>query len=130
MWAKWQLAPGRSWRLDPNQVYGSDGTAPSIVAQLEPWSGGSGLRPWAPPDNQQVVKTCKEPSVVSPPLYDTNPIPVRQSSAEWVTSWSGNRLDIFGLGTDGAMYHKAWDGTAWRPSLLGWERLGGIFIAP
>jgi hypothetical protein len=25
------------------------------------------------------------------------------------------------------MYHKAWDGAAWRPSPLNWERLGGVF---
>ncbi len=48
----------------------------------------------------------------------------------WVASWGQNRLDIFGLGTDGAMYHKAWDGTAWRPSLTDWERLGGVFTSP
>ena len=48
----------------------------------------------------------------------------------WVTAWGQNRLDIFGLGGDGAMYHKAWDGAAWRPSPLDWERLGGIFTAP
>ena len=130
LWAKWQLAPGKAWRLDPNQVFGNDGAAPSITSSLEPWSGGSGLRPWAPPDNQQVVKTCKHPSVVAPPLYDTNPIAMPKSSGGWVTAWGNNRLDIFGLGTDGAMYHKAWDGTAWRPSLLDWERLGGIFTAP
>ena len=47
-----------------------------------------------------------------------------------VASWGQNRLDIFGLGGDGAMYHKAWDGSAWGPSLLDWERLGGVFTAP
>lgn len=46
------------------------------------------------------------------------------------TAWGTNRLDIFGLGTDDAMYHKAWDGTAGRPSVRDWERLGGIFAAP
>ena len=48
----------------------------------------------------------------------------------WVAAWGNNRLDIFGLGTDGAMYHKAWDGSAWRPSVLDWERLGGVFTSP
>jgi hypothetical protein len=43
-------------------------------------------------------------------------------------SWGSNRLDIFGLGTDGAMYHKAWDGSRWHPSTLDWERLGGVFL--
>jgi hypothetical protein len=52
------------------------------------------------------------------------------SSPPAVASWGENRLDIFGLGMDGAMYHKAWDGTAWKPSLTGWESLGGIFEAP
>src|ERR1044071_1594510 len=46
-----------------------------------------------------------------------------------VASWGENRLDIFGLGTDNQMFHKAWNG-AWRPSLTGWEPLGGIFSSP
>lgn len=71
LWAMWQRVPGREWRLDPNQVYGSEGTDPTIVENLEPWDGGLGLRPWAPPDNQQVVKNSKHASVVTPPWYDT-----------------------------------------------------------
>jgi peptidoglycan hydrolase-like protein with peptidoglycan-binding domain len=71
--AMWQLAPGKAWRLDPDRVYGSDGGAPAIISNLEPWAGGEGLRPWAPPDNQQSVKNCKDLSVVTPPMYDTNP---------------------------------------------------------
>ena len=76
-----------------------------------------------------MAKNYKHPSVVAPPLYDTN-FAAPRAAGGWVTAWGNNRLDIFGLGTDGAMYHKAWDGTAWRPSLLDWERLGGIFTAP
>ena len=71
--AMWQLAPGKAWRLDPDRVYGSAGADAAIVSNLEPWAGGEGLRPWAAPDNQQVVKNCKDLSVVTPPLYDTNP---------------------------------------------------------
>jgi hypothetical protein len=70
LWARWQTAAGQAWRLDPNQVYGNDGTAASITGNLEPWDGSTGLRPWAPPENQQVAKNCKHPSVVTPPLYD------------------------------------------------------------
>ena len=44
-----------------------------------------------------------------------------------VTSWDVNRLDIFGLGTNNEMFHKAWDGSAWRPSPTDWEPLGGVF---
>jgi hypothetical protein len=44
-----------------------------------------------------------------------------------VVAWGSNRLDIFGLGTDDQMYHKAWDGTQWLPSLTDWDALGGVF---
>ena len=41
-------------------------------------------------------------------------------------AWGRNRLDIFVVGTDHAVYHKWWDGAAWGPSLTGYEYLGGI----
>jgi hypothetical protein len=44
-----------------------------------------------------------------------------------VATWGRDRLDIFGLGTNQALYHKGWDGSAWRPSQTGWEDLGGTF---
>jgi hypothetical protein len=45
-----------------------------------------------------------------------------------VASWGPNRLDIFGLGTDNSMYHKAWDGSNWLPTpITNWERLAGVF---
>jgi hypothetical protein len=44
-----------------------------------------------------------------------------------VASWGPGRLDIFGLGPGGAMFHKAWTGSAWYPSVSGWEDLGGTF---
>ena len=45
-------------------------------------------------------------------------------------SWSGNRLDIFGLGTDNQMWQKAWTGNAWWPSPTDWAPLGGKFNSP
>ena len=44
-------------------------------------------------------------------------------------SWGANRLDIFGLGTNNSMFHKAW-ANAWYPSPSGWEALGGVFNSP
>jgi hypothetical protein len=81
LWAMWQTQPGFAWRLDPNQVYGTDGSSSPITDPLEPWagepnwqtSGGWPTRPWFTPENQQVVKTSKHPSVVTPPCYDTLP---------------------------------------------------------
>lgn len=43
-----------------------------------------------------------------------------------ITSWSENRLDYFGRGSDNACYHKWWDGPAWD----GYEDLGGILVGP
>ncbi len=73
LWAKWQLVPGKEWRLDPEKVYGEVGNEKRIIENLEPWAGVTGMRPWAFPDNQQEVKNSKDLSVVKPPLYDTNP---------------------------------------------------------
>jgi len=81
LWAMWQTQPGQAWRLDPNQVYGSDGSDPSINAPLQPWAGENGwqmnghwpVRPWYSPENLQVTKTSKDLSVVIPPCYDTLP---------------------------------------------------------
>jgi hypothetical protein len=43
-----------------------------------------------------------------------------------VVAWGPNRLDVFVLGTDSALYHKWWDGSAWGPSVTGWEYQGGV----
>jgi Common central domain of tyrosinase/von Willebrand factor type A domain len=79
LWAMWQTQPGHTERLDPNQVYGINGSHPTINAPLQPWAGednwmatgGWPVRPWYTPENQQSLKTSKHPSVVHPPCYDT-----------------------------------------------------------
>jgi hypothetical protein len=53
-----------------------------------------------------------------------------ETLATAVASWGANRLDIFSLGTDNGMYHKAWNGSEWLPSAAGWEALGGVFDSP
>lgn len=87
LWAMWQTQAGREWRLDPNQVYGVSGGSASINDRVEPWAGNAArpllaLRPWAPPENQQVIKTYKDISLVAPPCYDTLPTVVRLVEAE------------------------------------------------
>jgi len=47
-----------------------------------------------------------------------------------VAAWQKDRLDIFGLGSDWQMYHKAWAAAAWDPPTPLWEALGGSFISP
>ena len=45
-----------------------------------------------------------------------------------VVSWGPNRLDVFVMGTDSALYHKWWNGSAWGPSLTGYEHMGGVIV--
>lgn len=44
-----------------------------------------------------------------------------------VTSWASDRLDIFGLGTNSAVYHHSWDGSTggWQDS---WDLLQGTSV--
>jgi hypothetical protein len=81
LWAMWQKDPRFPWRLDPNRVYGAEASSIQITENMEPWAGGSGIRPWAPPEDEQEVKNSKHPTVVSPPRYDTMPIPVRKGDS-------------------------------------------------
>ncbi|PWU10958.1 MAG: hypothetical protein C5B51_03530, partial [Terriglobia bacterium] len=89
LWAMWQLSSGKGWRLDPNLVYGAEGSSASINDALQPWAGTEPplLRPWAPPDNQQLVKTSKDLTVVLPPRYDTNPVHLHELRLE-PTGWA------------------------------------------
>ena len=48
----------------------------------------------------------------------------RQSSSP-VVAWGTNRLDVFVVGSDRALYHKWWNGSAWGPSVTGYEAMGG-----
>jgi ABC-type taurine transport system substrate-binding protein len=50
---------------------------------------------------------------------------IRPSSAPMV-AWGPNRIDAFVLGTDRALYHKSGNGSAWSPSLTGYDNLGGV----
>ena len=41
-------------------------------------------------------------------------------------SQGSNRLDLFGLGTNSAAFHKSYNGVKWS----GWNDLGGVFNSP
>jgi hypothetical protein len=48
------------------------------------------------------------------------------SSPPAICSWGAKHLDAFVLGTDHAVWHRAWDGAVWSR----WESLGGVFSTP
>ncbi len=103
--AMWQTSPGRAWRLDPNQVYGTDGNAPSITTDLQPWAGDVGtgvppLPPWVPGSPDVQMKNSKDPSVVTPPLYDS--------------TMGVQRLNGFFQGANGNLLEFWWDGNRWN----------------
>ena len=72
LFARWQTDPVHTERLDPTTVYGSESGDPGLNGNIQPWSGGTNNRPWAPPENQQTPKTYKHLTIVFPPCYDTN----------------------------------------------------------
>ncbi len=141
LFARWQTDPAHPERLDPPTVYGTESGDAGLNSNIRPWSGTPPTtRPWAPPENQQVVKNYKHPSVVAPPRYDTNLNEPQQPAAAWggweslggilisppsAVAWVSNRLDIFALGSDHALWHKWWDGANWG----GWESLGGVYVS-
>ncbi len=84
LFARWQTDPAHPERLDPNAVYGSETGNAGLNSNIRPWSGvPPTTRPWSPPENQQVAKNYKHPSVVAPPSYDTNPATPDSYAAIW-----------------------------------------------
>ncbi|GAA1741953.1 hypothetical protein GCM10009809_41840 [Isoptericola hypogeus] len=63
---------------------------------------------------------------VRPTLFSTSRRPVPSGP---VVSWGPDRIDTFVLGTDRALYHKWWDGSAWGPSVTDYEYMGGICMS-
>jgi hypothetical protein len=45
-------------------------------------------------------------------------------------SWSAYRLDVFGVGSDGAMYHNSWDISQDSQWQTPWQSLSGSFTSP
>ena len=45
-----------------------------------------------------------------------------------VVAWAPNRLDAFVIGTDSALHHKWWNGSAWGPSVTGYEAWAASFV--
>ena len=140
LFAAWQRERGHPERRVPATVYGSesdgdfpgDGSVPQNMNDvIEPWAGGTQTRPWASPEDQQLVKTYKHPSVVSSRRY-ADLAPVWKVSWSAISRWSelnesvveakdlafgdfnGNgKTDVFQ--PDGEVWWISWDGTSkWR----------------
>jgi Common central domain of tyrosinase/Bacterial Ig domain len=93
LWAQWQRNLSDLPRLDPTQTYGASlGSDQNLSLTMPPWDGSPGLgggsassvqiQPWetttpAPSGGNYVVaKHPTDPSVVSPPIYDTAPLTI------------------------------------------------------
>ncbi len=77
----WQLQSGHPERLDGNTIYGPWETDPTkqtaLTSTMLPWDGSTGSIPWVPGNNEPTggvdAMTPKDPQVVTPGCYDTNP---------------------------------------------------------
>ena len=122
LWAQWQRNPADVPRLDPTQTYGASlGSDQNLSLTMPPWDGSPGLgggsassvqiQPWetttpAPSGGNYVVaKHPNDPSVVSPPIYDTAPltIPILQPGQAVVIQipwYPPNPADFASFGPD------------------------------
>jgi hypothetical protein len=119
LWAEWQRNTTQLSRLDPAQTYGPLDANLSLT--MSPWDGSPGaasnsassfqIQPWetstpAPSGGNYVVaKYPSDPSVVSPPIYDTAPltVPVLQPGQAVVVQipwYPPNPADFASFGTD------------------------------
>jgi hypothetical protein len=90
LWAVWQKAPNHPERLDPVTAYGtilndlidsSTGLpypANYYLEEVQPWAGGSALtptalNPWKSVPSAQEHVNYLDPSIITPPSYDTAP---------------------------------------------------------
>ncbi|WP_218835637.1 tyrosinase family protein [Streptomyces sp. SA15] len=139
LFALWQTQRGHPERLDPNYVYGPDSNDPGLNSNIEPWSTGHSFdsfgiehfaRPWYMPENMGMPRNYKHPSIVQPPMYDSNIPPDSFTSPPAAVSWGPDRLDIFALGSRSQMRHRAWHVNGeWFPK-DDWEDLSGEFTSP
>jgi hypothetical protein len=75
LWAQWQRAS--TSRLDPATVYDTETMNVNITTSMAPWDGtGTAIQPWTAAGGYIVSKLPTDPSVVSPPIYDTAPLTV------------------------------------------------------
>ena len=81
LWAQWQRANPQRFDSRPGATpYGLDSSNANITRTMPPWDGTTGIAPWRTGSPSVRRKTSLDPSVVSPPIYDTAPltIPVLQ----------------------------------------------------
>ena len=72
LFALWQTDPAHPERLNPATIYGTESIDSSLNSNMTPWSGTPAtVRPWASPENEKSNKSCKDPSVITPPRYDS-----------------------------------------------------------
>ncbi len=121
--ARWQTDPAHPERLNPDTVYGSEKDDPSLNGSVKPWSGGLRIRPWASPEDQGMPHTYKDPSIVSPPRYDTNHSRAHFPNWELLDN-NPVSIDIVAEGNELYQLHNS--GAIWKYTgtpLTGWEQL-------
>ena len=91
-----------------SQMYHVVVDASSWVPSL-PYAPGQPATPWQPPNltGWESVGGC----------FSSAPAVVLE----------GDRIDIFGLGANHSMWHRAWENGSW---IIDWEDLGGVFDSP
>lgn len=130
LFAKWQTQPFHLERVNPALVYGAESGDAGLNRNVEPWSGGLSIRPWASPENQGFPHNYKHLSIVIPPLYDTNGMGMPEALVNRVGDFDGDgRAEIFVTSPWGISILKQ-SGTTMSPLMMApnGTRFGGWLL--
>ncbi len=124
IWAKWQTDPAHPERLDPATAYA--GLTPAQLTTLaielvEPWAGETGLEPWASDPTKQAVITYIDPSMVTPPCYDTNSGSFQVLEVENPLNGATGRYQV-------TFNDVPEEETTWRPAVVRVRACGDVTI--
>ena len=105
---------------EPLSITGAANAPPVRAREAETVSPGRPATPAAPDHGPET------PAAPAPAAAGSTPSSVLSGPVQWLPEVQ--RVDVFGLGTDYAMYHKRLFGT-YGSDTGGWESLGGVFIS-
>ena len=134
--AQQPLAPGRLVEIEANGNTREDAllfTMDEFERAVDEWG--------TPSEGLSVLRRESVQVVTVPPFVVVTPITEVPAVGRWsgtwedlgavikgapaVASWGPNRLDVFARGLDDALWHNAWNGSAWS----GWGTLGGVITS-
>jgi hypothetical protein len=131
------ISPNQSWwpsETDWEYLGGFTTGTPEVVSwgpnRLDIFVRGGDIQTADSGGGMSLYHKAWDGSQWQPSQTDWQPLGGIVASHPAAVSWGPNRVDVFGVGTDGQMWHQSGDGSNWN----GWEQLpappSGAFLGP